>query len=419
MPSTKTMLMAAATIFSATVSAHMVMEFPKPYPNNNVIKNAPLDPSGSDFPCRVQAGGYDATGISNVMPIGTSQTLSFIGSAVHGGGSCQVSLTSDKEPNKSSKWQVIHSIIGGCPANVPGNLPGDANSHGASKFDFSIPEGIAPGDYTLAWTWFNKVGNREMYMQCAPVTVTGGSGKRDEIPEDREAFGVTKRATSFPDLFLANIALASGCATEEGKTVNFPNPGTSVVYAGNAADKDGDTMKGCGGGSTSGGSTSGGSSSGGSSSGAVASSSTPASSSAAAPSSKTTSTPTSAAPPTNTGGIFVPGAASASGVSPSAASSSMAAVVAPSSGTPTTSGGSGAGGALSGACTTAGMYNCVGGSSFQQCASGSWSIVQSMASGTKCTPGQQEQLNITAGKRSFRFTRGHIHRRHNSYLNSL
>lgn len=59
---------------------------------------------------------------------------------------------------------VIHSIEGGCPANVDGNLPADPNGDGASTFQFSIPDGINPGDYVLAWTWFNKIGNREMYM---------------------------------------------------------------------------------------------------------------------------------------------------------------------------------------------------------------------------------------------------------------
>ncbi|KAF7870380.1 hypothetical protein EAF04_004126 [Stromatinia cepivora] len=48
-----------------------------------------------------------------------------------------------------------------------------------------------------------------------------------------------------------------------------------------------------------------------------------------------------------------------------------------------------------GACTSEGMFNCVSGSSFQQCASGSWSAVQDLAPGTVCTSGQTYHLGIT------------------------
>jgi hypothetical protein len=154
------------TAFMAVLSVangHMIMNTPTPF-GVSTLNNSPLVADGSDFPCKQRSGVYDVEAANNVMPIGVTQTLSFNGSAVHGGGSCQLSLTSDKAPTKDTQWQVIHSIIGGCPANVDGNLPADPNGQGASKFQFSIPSGIAPGDYVLAWTWFNKIGNREMYM---------------------------------------------------------------------------------------------------------------------------------------------------------------------------------------------------------------------------------------------------------------
>ncbi|KAL9101947.1 MAG: hypothetical protein Q9187_009182, partial [Circinaria calcarea] len=222
MPFTKTFLLAAAATLFATTNAHMIMKTPTPFGKPT---SSPLDKTGSDFPCKETV--YDASGISNIMPIGVNQTLSFTGSAVHGGGSCQISLTTDKKPNKATKWMVIHSIEGSCPSSASGNLPEDPSGNGADKFQYSIPEGIEPGQYVLAWTWFNHIGDREMYMNCAPVTVTGGSGKRDTPRvEATELSGLSKRASSFPPMFVANIG--NGCKTIEGKDTIFPEPGASV-----------------------------------------------------------------------------------------------------------------------------------------------------------------------------------------------
>jgi len=154
----------------ASVNAHMIMLSPTPY-GMSTLDNSPLNATGSDFPCKQRSGVYDAEGASNIMVIGEPQTLSFMGSAVHGGGSCQVSLTTDLQPTQNSRWMVIHSIQGGCPSNVTGNLDGDASSLGAAVFQYTIPSGISLGQYTIAWSWVNKVGNREFYMNCGPATI--------------------------------------------------------------------------------------------------------------------------------------------------------------------------------------------------------------------------------------------------------
>ncbi|KAI4087632.1 MAG: hypothetical protein LQ344_006630, partial [Seirophora lacunosa] len=228
------LLAAALTLLSGT-NAHMIMKTPSPYGAAS-INNSPLDPSGSDFPCKQRGGVYDPPASKNVMPIGVDQTLSFTGSAVHGGGSCQISLSKDLKPTKSSKWMVIHSIEGGCPAKAEGNLGNDPNGSGAATFKYKVPSGIDPGEYTLAWTWFNKIGNREMYMNCAPITVTGGTGKRDIMDDD--TFNTTandasdeifKRDADFPEMFKAN--LGDGCTTPDSKDVQFPQPGASVEKA--------------------------------------------------------------------------------------------------------------------------------------------------------------------------------------------
>lgn len=87
-----------------------------------------------------------------------------------------------------------------------------------STTEFSIPSEAPNGDAIFAWSWFNKLGNREMYQNCAVVTITnGGSGLS---------------APDFPAPFVANVPQAPGCSTIENIDVVFPNPGKNVRYGG-------------------------------------------------------------------------------------------------------------------------------------------------------------------------------------------
>ncbi|MCJ1390951.1 hypothetical protein MMC18_003812 [Xylographa bjoerkii] len=391
--------MASALVLFSTVNGHMIMGSPTPY-GKSTLNNSPLAADGSDFPCKQRSGVYDAEGASNTMPIGVNQTLSFIGSATHGGGSCQVSLTTDLQPTTSSTWQVIYSILGGCPVDAAGNLPADPNGSGASKFQFSIPEGINPGQYTLAWTWFNKVGNREMYMNCAPVTVTAASGKRDDIPEIEDA-PLSKRA-AFPPMFVANACGHCSTPDDEDSVLMFPNPGQFVQYAGSSpffsptCACNAEAMVN------------------GSSSAAPA----PASGSPASSATVSTLAASSVATPAPAPSTAAAGIASAIAsafpttfsivASAPVSSSAPSSTSAPAAGTSST-GTTPSAGALTGPCTPEGQWNCIAGSSFQQCASGAWSVVQPMAPGTFCTAGQSSSLAIT--KRSgVRFSKEHIAR---------
>jgi hypothetical protein len=47
-------------------------------------------------------------------------------------------------------------------------------------------------------------------------------------------------------------------------------------------------------------------------------------------------------------------------------------------------------------CTSEGAWNCVGGSSFQRCASGAWTQIMDLAQGVSCDEGQFEQLTFHA-----------------------
>lgn len=224
-----TMKTAAAIIACGaftSVGAHMVITNPVPF-DKDALNNSPLAADGSDFPCKFGGStGYTSTVSSmNTLSVGETTNLTFMGSATHGGGSCQISITTDSVPTKDSIWKTIYSIEGGCPTSEPGNI-GDSASYtgaGLNSFPFSLPKSIPSGKVTLAWTWNNRVGNRELYMNCAPVTVEGGAS-------DMSAFN------KLPDMEVYNIAIGGNqaCTIPEGTNVAYQNPGSSTTHAGTA-----------------------------------------------------------------------------------------------------------------------------------------------------------------------------------------
>ncbi|KAJ5388791.1 hypothetical protein N7509_011332 [Penicillium cosmopolitanum] len=254
-----------AGLLAGSASAHMQMS--KPYPIRSPLNKDsngkkdysytnPLQSSGSDYPCK----GYAKDDFESQATYkqGQKYTMELEGSATHNGGSCQLALTYDQ----GETFKVIESILGDCPI--------------AKEYDFTIPSDAPDGEALLAWTWFNKVGNREMYMNCAFVTVGGGSkGKQvpaqtsykhngqqanhpnhpnhppmkqaeapvaEEMPHEekhkemvhenaqRDVYGAMKTGgfSSLPELFVANIDQAGKCVTIEGEAVNFPMPGDNV-----------------------------------------------------------------------------------------------------------------------------------------------------------------------------------------------
>lgn len=419
-------------------SAHILMTNPVPY-GKSTLNNGPLDGGGSDFPCKQRPGVYADEGASNVYAQGSKQTLEFQGTAVHGGGSCQVSVTTDLKPTKDSVWKVIKSIEGGCPAkDQTGNMGNSASSAVPYKYDFEIPKELAAGNYTLAWTWFNKVGNREMYMNCAPMSVTGSGGSDSFM-------------NTLPDMFVANAG--NGCGTADSSDLQFPDPGQNVdKFNGQTtafAGPTGSCKKGSSGGNPGSGSptsTPAGGSGGNPGSGSPTSApgggngGAPAPTTSAISSAQPSAEPSSQAPVGSgsaPGGVFITsapngapaptGAPNSGNSSAPAMSSSMTASpsstapvptsapanpgsgASPSNGggqppAPAPSSGSGGGHPAGSPCTSEGMWNCIGGKSFQRCASGMWSAAQGMAAGVSCESGESTDLKMAAaaGKRSMR-----------------
>ena len=397
----------AASLFVAAANAHMVMSNPVPYASPQVI-NSPLNADGSNFPCQLSAGQSLVSGsASNTFALGSEQKLAFIGQAVHGGGSCQVSITYDKNPSASSTWKVIQSIVGGCPAqNQAGNMGSNAAAVDPYTYNFTLPDDIPTGDVTLAWTWFNKIGNREMYMNCAPVTLTGTSGS-------------SANYDSLPDMFVANIG--NGCSTAQTADLVFPDPGAAVVSLNGATTTFASPIGSCQVATAAPTQATSAAGTATTSPAAVSTAkTTPAAYSgggvfltvatgAAATSSPAAAATTAAAETTAAPAVAVTAATTAATSAAAAATTATTAATAAatgsaSSGSSSSSSSSGSTGTLEtagAACSPDGTWNCMG-SSYQQCASGVWSVAMKMAAGTACTGGKSASFNIVASSSKHR-----------------
>ena len=164
--------------------------------------NSPLSTDGSNFPCKGYHSDFDRSPAGDptaTWAAGSPQKVTLDDSAAHGGGSCQLSLSYDG----GKTFRVIKSIEGNCV---------DPNG-GKHSFDFTVPDDAKSGKAIFAWSWFNHIGNREMYMNCAAVTISGtGTSTLDDRPE----------------IFKANIKNDNNCKVAEGTDVKFPNPGPDL-----------------------------------------------------------------------------------------------------------------------------------------------------------------------------------------------
>ncbi|KAI9712584.1 MAG: hypothetical protein M1828_001685 [Chrysothrix sp. TS-e1954] len=366
---TQALVAAALALVAPLADAHMVLANPKPFfASGNPQNNGPLS---SNYPCK-QAGSstYQFSFPRTEMAPGSKQNVSFIGSAVHGGGSCQLSLSKDLAPTEKSVFKVIHSIEGGCPArNTPGNLPADINTFAdPNTYDYTIPSDLEAGQYTFAWTWGNKIGNREFYMSCAPITISGGKTKRELEPRDSSAFD------KLPNMFLFNIDNVQ-CHTADSKDLQYPDPGTSVEKNNPSLAPPTGPIDTC---------YAGGKDSSGGSAPAPASSGPKPAGAAPAPAAAAPAAPAAPAPAPASGGQ-VPGAAAPSGMSGSGSGSSNA-YTPPVAAAPVSGSGSCASGGQK--CSTAGSVVCIGSTQFGLCDQTGCAIPQSLAAGTVCSGGK-------------------------------
>ncbi|KXN67567.1 hypothetical protein CONCODRAFT_42719, partial [Conidiobolus coronatus NRRL 28638] len=109
--------------------------FNKPYP----CKGAPVGPSQA------------------TLAAGSTVNLEFDYGAIHNGGHCQFGLSWDNAKTIVTFKTILKTCF----------LDG-------LTIPVTIPSSAPPGNATLTWTWVNAAGNREYYMNCVDVTLTGG-----------------------------------------------------------------------------------------------------------------------------------------------------------------------------------------------------------------------------------------------------
>jgi len=371
-------------------NAHMFIS--EPAPLQGYSPKDPLDKSGSNWPCH---GAPLPTSGGQKLQAGETFPLKFdmggenhVNTATHGGGSCQLAVLYDTtKAADPSAWNVIYSIEGGCPSNTKGNLAegypacsspdqGDC----VHSWDIPMPKGVKSGNAILSWTWFNTIGNREMYQNCANVDIEGGSGDGQ-----------------FPPIFVANLASVNDVHTSENTDVLFPEPGEFVttMSATNGYNYPKATV----------GAAQGGNQGAPSSYAAPAPTSAPAysapaysapvASSAPASSASAYGSPAYSAPPNVQSGVQSYNGQKGRETQTTFATSARTSVAATSSAVPAPTGySSGSSNSESNntssdsTCTSAGSYRCDnGGKGFSVCDQGKWVSMGRTSAGTKCESG--------------------------------
>lgn len=149
-------------LLATAASAHMRMSNPPALMGlENPFGTAPEDIirapiSAAQFPCQ----GYHQLFVSKdpkAKPVakwetGSQQKFQVMGlagayQATHGGGSCQVSFSTDN----GETFRVVKSFVGDCPALTND----DNNGHGTvvkDGFPFNVPKDLPTGPILFAWT---------------------------------------------------------------------------------------------------------------------------------------------------------------------------------------------------------------------------------------------------------------------------
>ena len=180
------------------VQAHLHLYYPATLKGDNnpntqgdadPLLNYPYGCCGKEVPGNCK-GHLGLVGTAEGKPTaewaaGTTQKFSVSGHAIntptfnpsggnHGGGSAQIGFSLDN----GKTFKVVKTYNGNWPPHDIGNTlePEDMT------YPFNVPADLPAGDLLFGWTWVNR--ENEFNMNCAVVTITGGSGDNSTQPED-------------------------------------------------------------------------------------------------------------------------------------------------------------------------------------------------------------------------------------------
>jgi predicted carbohydrate-binding protein with CBM5 and CBM33 domain len=133
------------------------------YTNNNLVNynlNSPLNvsPDYFKFPCKGFSTGPPTTTFN-----GNTISISLEGTATHGGGHCQFGISYDNK-----EFVVLKTVLDTCLLD-------------SMTYSFNLPENAMGGNMIVFWSWINRIGNREYYMECADVNVNNGNTQPTSI----------------------------------------------------------------------------------------------------------------------------------------------------------------------------------------------------------------------------------------------
>lgn len=110
------------------------------------------------FPCKGFPKGPSTKTIN-----GNIVSITLEGSATHGGGHCQFGITYDNK-----EFVVLRTVISDCLLT-------------GMTYNIELPSNIPSGEVTIFWTWINRIGNREYYMECADILINNSNSSKSDI----------------------------------------------------------------------------------------------------------------------------------------------------------------------------------------------------------------------------------------------
>jgi hypothetical protein len=120
--------------------------------NYNLRSPLNVPPDFFSFPCKGFPQGPSVSTFN-----GNNIQVTLEGTAVHGGGHCQFGISYD-----NSHFLVLKTVLNSCLLD-------------SMTYNFDLPDDAPGGKMTVFWTWVNRIGNREYYMECTDVTVNNGN----------------------------------------------------------------------------------------------------------------------------------------------------------------------------------------------------------------------------------------------------